>query len=604
MPLKALFIDHPKPLIKGQDALQLFKRVHQITQSKSQEIKSNRSLRPLAEPLEPRLLFSASADIALFEEADNDIYQLQDAAEKLDLTAVYAEEASVLDTNVRSTDVSEVVFVDTNVENYQDLIDDIIGNSGNENIEIVLLDQNLDGIEQITDTLMNYSGLSAIHILSHGDDSSLKLGSGELSNDNIDEYDTDITSWQAALSESADILIYGCNLASADEGLNLIDQLAQLSSADVAASDDLTGNAQHGGDWELEHSTGSIEAALILGQSQQWQGVLATTTYIDSGTVTDQTIVSNVQAAGQTFLYDSGNGEYGVDELTVQLKKLPSTATQTITIELRTAWTGGEILGTATLSSDDLVDNTFTPQTLTFTDGVVLSDNVSYYIRITSDGSDGTVTAGYDSSATFADGQYVNDSGSLDASRDLAFKVAYSDAGNSAPYIDNPIADQAIFSDNTYSFTFAADTFKDVDADSLTYSAEVGGGALPGWLSFDSATRTFSGTPSSGDTGFITIEVISDDGNGHTVSDFFNLNVQANAAPTGAVTITGTAAEDQVLTASNTLADSDGMGAVTYQWQRDGVDISGATSDTYTLLQADVGATITVVASYLSLIHI
>ena len=71
-----------------------------------------------------------------------------------------------------------------------------------------------------------------------------------------------------------------------------------------------------------------------------------------------------------------------------------------------------------------------------------------------------------------------------------------------------------------------------------------------------------------------------------------------NDAPTGVVSIAGTPTEDQILTASNTLADADGLGAVTYQWQRGGVDIAGATASTYTLVDADVGATITVVASY------
>ena len=71
-----------------------------------------------------------------------------------------------------------------------------------------------------------------------------------------------------------------------------------------------------------------------------------------------------------------------------------------------------------------------------------------------------------------------------------------------------------------------------------------------------------------------------------------------NDAPTGSVTISGTPTEDQTLTASNTLADEDGLGVITYQWQRDGVDIGGATTSTYTLTQADVGTTITVVASY------
>ena len=44
--------------------------------------------------------------------------------------------------------------------------------------------------------------------------------------------------------------------------------------------------------------------------------------------------------------------------------------------------------------------------------------------------------------------------------------------------------------------------------------------------------------------------------------------------------------------------DDDGLGVITYQWQRGGVDIGGATGSTYTLVDADVGALITAVASY------
>ena len=44
-----------------------------------------------------------------------------------------------------------------------------------------------------------------------------------------------------------------------------------------------------------------------------------------------------------------------------------------------------------------------------------------------------------------------------------------------------------------------------------------------------------------------------------------------NSSPTGSVTIAGTATEDQVITASNTLADVDGLGTIGYQWQRDDV---------------------------------
>lgn len=75
-------------------------------------------------------------------------------------------------------------------------------------------------------------------------------------------------------------------------------------------------------------------------------------------------------------------------------------------------------------------------------------------------------------------------------------------------------------------------------------------------------------------------------------------NPRVNDAPTGSVTIAGTAAEGQIVTASNTLADADGLGAISYQWLRGGVAVAGATGATYTLSQADVGQAITVAASY------
>ena len=71
-----------------------------------------------------------------------------------------------------------------------------------------------------------------------------------------------------------------------------------------------------------------------------------------------------------------------------------------------------------------------------------------------------------------------------------------------------------------------------------------------------------------------------------------------NDAPTGAVTISWHADRRSDAHRRNTLADEDGLGAISYQWQRNGVDIAGATGSTYTLTQADVGTTITVVASY------
>ncbi|HKP25431.1 MAG TPA: hypothetical protein VJV39_16305, partial [Dongiaceae bacterium] len=65
------------------------------------------------------------------------------------------------------------------------------------------------------------------------------------------------------------------------------------------------------------------------------------------------------------------------------------------------------------------------------------------------------------------------------------------------------------------------------------------------------------------------------------------------------VSISGTAAEHQILTANFGDDDPDGPASgVSYQWQRDGADIGGATGSTYTLVAEDVGAQITVVVTY------
>jgi hypothetical protein len=64
-------------------------------------------------------------------------------------------------------------------------------------------------------------------------------------------------------------------------------------------------------------------------------------------------------------------------------------------------------------------------------------------------------------------------------------------------------------------------------------------------------------------------------------------------------TISGTAADGQVLTAS--FADDDPNGpaqSIAYQWLQDGSEISGATNDTYTIITANVGHKISVRVDY------
>jgi uncharacterized delta-60 repeat protein len=73
----------------------------------------------------------------------------------------------------------------------------------------------------------------------------------------------------------------------------------------------------------------------------------------------------------------------------------------------------------------------------------------------------------------------------------------------------------------------------------------------------------------------------------------------SNDAPTGSVIISGSVTQYSTLTASNTLADKDGLGNISYQWKANGVLIDGAVNNNYTLTQSEVGKAISVTATYI-----
>lgn len=174
-------------------------------------------------------------------------------------------------------------------------------------------------------------------------------------------------------------------------------------------------------------------------------------------------------------------------------------------------------------------------------------------------------------------------------------------ASNSAPTLINPLPDRSTAQAAYFSLLVPSTTFADIDiGDSLHLSAsKPDGSALPAWLNFNASTSTFTGTPGAADVGALNVRVSATDGSGASTSDEFALTVtNVNDAPTGRVSISGTQTLGQTLTASNTLADLDGMGTVSYQWQAAGVNITGATGNTWVVGQSEAAKVITVVASY------
>jgi Ca2+-binding RTX toxin-like protein len=142
---------------------------------------------------------------------------------------------------------------------------------------------------------------------------------------------------------------------------------------------------------------------------------------------------------------------------------------------------------------------------------------------------------------------------------------------NDAPILGNAIANQIATEDTAFSFIIPENTFADADAgDILTYSATLeNGDALPSWLSFDVATRTFSGTPNNSEVGSLSIKVTATDKAGVTGTDSFSITVaNTNDAPTvGSAIANQTATEDTAFSfiiPENTFTDADAGDVLTY----------------------------------------
>ena len=110
---------------------------------------------------------------------------------------------------------------------------------------------------------------------------------------------------------------------------------------------------------------------------------------------------------------------------------------------------------------------------------------------------------------------------------------------NHAPVLSTALPDQTAPQGGAFSYTVASGAFTDPDAgDTLSYSATLAdGNALPSWLSFNAATRTFSGTPS--DIGTTNVRVTARDIGNLTASDIFDINVSIQN-----LTLNGTSGAD------------------------------------------------------------
>ncbi|RNL66147.1 hypothetical protein EFK50_00510 [Nocardioides marmoriginsengisoli] len=104
---------------------------------------------------------------------------------------------------------------------------------------------------------------------------------------------------------------------------------------------------------------------------------------------------------------------------------------------------------------------------------------------------------------------------------------------NDAPTSTYPIATKTTVAATTGTWTLPFDQFEDVDdGDVLTWSAvKAGTSALPTWLAYDAATRTFTATAAEEHEGTYSITVSAADTAGATASEAYDVEVVVVPAP-------------------------------------------------------------------------
>jgi len=245
---------------------------------------------PLARALEPRMMFDAAglataiAVEPVGHEGEAEGQSQPDASEggssegERDIALNDALQATTAEIG---SERREIVFIDPAVRDRDSLIAGM-----NDAVEVVMLspESGSEGaLSQITESLSNRSSIDAIHIIGHGNSGEMKIGGTSVNVNNIERFTHFFSDLGRSLSENGDIFLYGCDIAEGDIGRLFVNKMADVTSADIAASNNDTGSSILGGDWDLEYRIGDIEAhEAVVSQFEGFEYLLASDVNFDS----------------------------------------------------------------------------------------------------------------------------------------------------------------------------------------------------------------------------------------------------------------------------------------------------------------------------------
>jgi len=525
----------------------------------------------------------------------------------------------------------QILFVDPFVSDAEILLQGTLPG-----VETIILSAQGDGVEQITGVLKQRQNVETIHIVSHGAPGCLYLGNSQLSLDTLKDYASQL---QGCSRENLNLLLYGCNVAAGDAGEEFLHKLHSLTGAKIAASATKTGNAALGGDWDLEVTVGEITPQLAFSHQAiaNYPGILGSTVPFDLSSVLNVDVIVNrpegvtdttqtpidgsnyalITQSFATFVNSTlGNGLpddgfFGATNFNPDIQlgyrnsdngnnaRLITTSTGSFTfnvlsgqyayVHLALNSTEASSNVRFTLNYSDGTTQTTNSQTIPDWFNEITPSRTLYYLIDGLDRSraDGTGFENSNDAAIFglrlsANATKTLESITVEKTASAGYLAFFGATGelNTAPILQNAIADRTTQEDTAFSFSFDADTFGDADTeDILTYTATLENDELlPTWLNFNPTTNTFSGTPTNQDVGSLNIKVTATDSAGAKATDVFTLTTVAqeilggtgelNTAPILQNAIADqTAQEDQAFNFTvdaNTFSDADTDDILTY----------------------------------------
>ena len=423
----------------------------------------------------------------------------------------------------------EVVLIDTAVPDYKYLLDNL-----GDNAQAFLVDHTKPGLPQLKEILSQFDNISTLHIVSHGFAGGIQIGNANFDTEFLTQKEEEFAFLSRYIEHNGEVFIYGCDVAKSDEGKVFVDTLSLFLGVDVAASDNLTGAAEKGGDWQFEYSTSNVDSKsfLLSGTELGYRHVMPVFAFETATQPTFKSVQETVSSVTMTItdphadMFVAAGGGYGGTTGNVAGIGNLDTTQHTFIFDVAIDITSMRLVDQGIASNNDV---TLTPNVGTPIDVVLATTSI---VINPVDWSGVTSIIVTEQPAIDPVDDYLTDI----VYDDIVFSIPVS---NSAPIAGTVTANnvtQANAGDTSYTFTV---DYSDVDSnfDSTTIDVAdvtVSGGATIAGASWSgtaaSGTATYTVTPpggtwDDGDNATYTIAIV-----GSQVGDTAPAYVAANAS--------------------------------------------------------------------------